>query len=112
MKTLYWRYVPVFKRGLLKLLNNSGLLKYINLEWFFSINSVNFRIPVTRGIGYDNIFMTEMWMVEVLNRLIPLKPGVFLDVGPILDKHYSSYEPYQNQLLTSDWSPIQFARPI
>ncbi|GBL45763.1 hypothetical protein SFMTTN_1574 [Sulfuriferula multivorans] len=25
--------------------------------------------------------MTEMWMVEVLKRLLPLKPGTFIDVG-------------------------------
>lgn len=81
MKTLYWRFIPIIKRGLLKILKKCGLLKHINLEWFFSINSVNFKIPIIQGIGYDNVFMTEMWMVEVLKQILPLKPGVFLDVG-------------------------------
>jgi FkbM family methyltransferase len=81
MKSIYWRLAPKFKRALLKGLKQSFLLNRLNLTATFSINGVPFRIPVIKGVGYQNVFMTEMWMVEVIKRLLPLKPGAFVDIG-------------------------------
>nr|WP_305908370.1 FkbM family methyltransferase [Methylomarinum sp. Ch1-1]MDP4521195.1 FkbM family methyltransferase [Methylomarinum sp. Ch1-1] len=36
---------------------------------------------MSNGIGYENVFMTEMWMVEVLKRVSTLNSGSFLDIG-------------------------------
>lgn len=66
---------------MLRALKQSSLLEKLNLTLTFSINGEPFRIPIIRGIGDQNVFMTEMWMVEVLKRLLPLKPGTFIDVG-------------------------------
>lgn len=81
MKSIYWRLAPKFKRALLKGLKQSFLLNRLNLTATISINGVPFRIPVTKGVGYQNVFMTEMWMVEAIKRLLPLKPGAFVDIG-------------------------------
>ncbi len=81
MKSIYWRLAPRFKHWMLRLLKQTSLLEKLNLTLTFCINSVPFRIPIIRGIGDQNAFMTEMWMVEVLKRLLPLKPGTFIDVG-------------------------------
>jgi hypothetical protein len=32
-------------------------------------------------LGYANAFMTEIWMSGLLKNLLPLKEGVFIDVG-------------------------------
>lgn len=81
IKHFYWKLAPRFKRGLLKLLSQINLLNKLNFTLTLSINSIPFRIPIQKGIGYQNAFMTEMWMVDVLKLLLPLKPGTFLDVG-------------------------------
>jgi len=81
MKSIYWRLAPIIKRWMLKILKQSSLLEKINLTLTFSFNGIPFTIPIIRGVGYQNAFMTEMWMVEVLKRLLPLKPGAFIDVG-------------------------------
>lgn len=81
MKSIYWRLTPRIKRWMLKVLKQSSLLEKLNLTLTFSINGEPFRIPIIRGICDQNAFMTEMWMVEVLERLLPLKPGTFIDVG-------------------------------
>jgi len=81
MKSFFWHYAPIIKRWLLKKANNWSILKPISFELSNTINSTNFKIPINQGTGYENVYMTEMWMVEILERLLPLNPGCFLDVG-------------------------------
>lgn len=38
-------------------------------------------IPLINGMGYDNLHISEIWMCELLKKILPYKPGVFIDVG-------------------------------
>lgn len=53
------------------------LLQLINLNY----KSGEIKIPVIRGLGYNNISGTELWMKELLEKLLPKINGSFVDVG-------------------------------
>jgi FkbM family methyltransferase len=58
------------------------LLAPFNLVVPATINGRRFKIPILRGIGASNLSITELWMVDTLQRLLKLAPGTaFLDVG-------------------------------
>ena len=62
---------------LIKLIIKLGLLKYFNIIY----NKNNTKIPLIGGMGYENFFGTEQWMKSVLDKLIPISTGCFIDVG-------------------------------
>ncbi len=64
-----------------RLLNKFGLLKILNLSFKITVNNNSFKIPVIAGIGFNNLFMSEVWMVQVLEKITKLKHGTFIDVG-------------------------------
>ncbi len=39
------------------------------------------KIPVIKQVGLNNIFISEFWMIDLFKILIPLKHGLFIDVG-------------------------------
>jgi FkbM family methyltransferase len=45
------------------------------------INGRRFKIPIIRKIGYDNFFLTELWMLDLLKILLKNEDGGFIDVG-------------------------------
>lgn len=64
-----------------KFLNKLGLIKALNLSYAISLNGKVFSIPVIRKLGYQNLLLTEPWMVKTLINLKPLFKGHFVDVG-------------------------------
>ena len=64
-----------------RLLNKTGILKRINLFSKIVINNKVFYIPIIKKVGFNNLFMTEIWMVQVLKRFLKLKKGAFIDIG-------------------------------
>ena len=46
-----------------------------------SLNNRNFKIPVLGKTGFLNMWMTEPWMIKLLELVVPLSKGVFIDVG-------------------------------
>lgn len=38
-------------------------------------------IPVMHSLGFGNLKPSELWMCDVLEKLIPLKRGLFIDIG-------------------------------
>lgn len=64
-----------------RLLNKLGILKKINIQVKIKLGDYKISIPIIKTIGLRNLFMTEIWMIQVLKKIIPLKEGVFLDVG-------------------------------
>jgi len=64
-----------------KALNRIGLLKKIQTNVTTQVNGKKMSIPLINGLGYDNLGMSELWMCELLKKILPLKRGTFIDVG-------------------------------
>lgn len=64
-------------------------LKILQGNWLMVFNftirkklvNKTFRIPVIKNIGWSNIFENETWMSELLEVLLPVNQGIFVDVG-------------------------------
>jgi FkbM family methyltransferase len=63
------------------LLSRFHSLHYVNFVLSYARNGSKVRIPVIRSLGSGNLWLSELWMCEVLERLLPLKKGCFLDIG-------------------------------
>lgn len=64
-----------------RLLNKLGILKYLTITVSISLGKNRISVPLIKKIGLGNLLMSEMWMLEVLEKILPLKKGAFLDVG-------------------------------
>ncbi|MBS1731262.1 MAG: FkbM family methyltransferase [Bacteroidetes bacterium] len=57
--------------------------------YFHKVNSIlsikkyerHFKIPVINGMGYTHLMDQEKWMAPVINQLLSLTKGAFVDVG-------------------------------
>ena len=64
-------------------------LKILQANWLIAFNftlrkklgNTAFRIPVLKNIGWSNIFESEPWMRDLLEVLLPVNQGIFVDVG-------------------------------
>ena len=66
---------------LIRGLRKTGLLKRINFGFKKTINKQKYYIPILSGNGQQNAMRHEEWMGEVLQLVISLKSGAFIDVG-------------------------------
>jgi len=57
------------------------LSQRVNMNWTKKINGYNIKIPIIYGIGYRNISMREVWMIDLLKNLPFRNKGAFFDVG-------------------------------
>ena len=64
----------------LKLIRN-GYAGKLNFSLKVKTNNSFFKIPVLKNIGWNNIFDNEPWMSQILEKLLPERRGLFLDVG-------------------------------
>lgn len=64
-----------------RLLNKFRLLEKFNLKTKIKVNGKIFVIPIIKKTGFQNLFLTEKWMVDLLNNLNHLLKGAFIDVG-------------------------------
>ena len=69
------------KHFFVRFFKKTGILKSINITDKIIINKSTFKIPIIKEIGFNNLFMTEIWMVQVLKQILKIKPGAFIDVG-------------------------------
>jgi len=69
------------KKRISRFLHTSPVFDIINLTIPRRFNGKRFRIPVIKSMGWENVFMPEMWMVELLEKILPLRDGSFIDVG-------------------------------
>ena len=88
-----------------KFLHKFKLLGFLNLKSSVTLNNRKFIIPMLGTVGYANLFVTERWMINLLQNILPLKKGNFIDVGvnigPTLlklrsvdaDRPYFGFEP-------------------
>lgn len=69
-------------RYLIRILNRLNLLRYINILVRVNVNGQSFRIPLLNAIGYAHLFPNEIWMQQLLARLLQLREDrTFVDVG-------------------------------
>ena len=66
---------------LAKVLNRLGFLKKVNTTVARRINGMTIHVPLVSGMGYDNLHISEVWMCQLLERIISIKRGAFVDVG-------------------------------
>ena len=64
-----------------RILNKIQVLQYFNFVFSVTINKTSFKIPVIRTLGKDNLQISEIWMCHLLQKLLKIKKGSFLDVG-------------------------------
>jgi FkbM family methyltransferase len=64
-----------------KIIHKLGRLRSINTSVRKTFNRKQIVIPLISGLGYDNLSISETWMYELLNILLPLKKGTFIDIG-------------------------------
>lgn len=64
-----------------KFLRRQQLSRWFNITLFQVVGGKRFKIPVFSKMGTGNYFMTELWMLGVLQRLLPGRTGVFVDIG-------------------------------
>jgi FkbM family methyltransferase len=57
------------------------LYSKINITRIKSLNSQKIKIPIINGIGRNNLSVSEIWMIELLRKLLKHKQGIFIDIG-------------------------------
>jgi len=68
-------------RIILKVLKKLGILKFFNLKGTLLINHKSFRIPIFGMIGYENLSITEPWMIDLFKIILPIDNTKFIDIG-------------------------------
>lgn len=82
LKSLLWRWVAKARLSMLLGLRRCGLLGRLNFVYPVAEDGKRVRIPLLAGVGWDNIFMAERWMGELLRLMLGLRPhGTFIDIG-------------------------------
>lgn len=56
-------------------------LQFFNLTFTSKINDQRFNIPILGNLGSSNLFISEIWMVDVLKKITEFRKGTFVDVG-------------------------------
>lgn len=66
---------------IIKLLNKLKILGGFNIIATSVLNTKRFHIPVIRGLGKENLDISEKWMLRIFERLLTQKQGLFIDIG-------------------------------
>ena len=66
---------------LIRALNKFRLLRYLNINGRIKLNNKKFEIPILQKVGFENLFMSEPWMIEILKIALPIENRCFVDVG-------------------------------
>jgi FkbM family methyltransferase len=64
-----------------RVINKLGFLKKLNFTVTRNVNGKDVVIPVLNGLGHGNLAISELWMCSLLQKVLTLKKGVFVDVG-------------------------------
>ncbi|MDA7977264.1 MAG: hypothetical protein MPJ50_00680 [Pirellulales bacterium] len=110
------RIVNALAKGLAEL----GFRSRVNAVLTRQCAGVSYKIPLTGGLGDENLQLSEPWMTETLRRALPQCSGVFVDVGVNLgqtliklkclepERNYLGFEPnpacvsYVNRLIAAN----------
>lgn len=65
-----------------RLLHKIGLLPFLNVYSTLYLSKQKFIIPIINKVGYEHLFISETWMLEVLKYFKEeIEIGTFVDVG-------------------------------
>ncbi len=64
-----------------RILKKVTVLKHLTIVVPIAFNNKKTFILLRKGIGYPNLFIKEDFILELLSLFLPLRSGVFLDVG-------------------------------
>lgn len=102
---------------LVKFLIKFRLIHLFNFSYKLKLNSRQIIIPIVNGMGKQNVFPSELWMLTVIERLFLIRKGTFVDIGVNVgqtllkvraistDRRYVGFEPnpacvfYVNELI-------------
>lgn len=65
----------------IKAFSKLRILKIFNLVGVTTLRNKKFSIPVIRSLGKENLHVSEQWMCKIFDKLLPLKEGLFVDIG-------------------------------
>ncbi len=68
-------------RLIIRIFSKIRLLKHFNLTARSSINGVSYKIPVINELGLDNLGIPELWMSKMIEKILVIKDGSFMDIG-------------------------------
>lgn len=66
---------------LLKILKRIKILEHFNFTIPLHLNKKKFKIPIIQGVGESNLNISEPWMIEIFNIILPIDNRSFIDVG-------------------------------
>ena len=69
------------KKFIVRVLNKLKLLRFLNLTYTIKLNSNKIIVPLQGNIGFNNLSVSEVWMIDVLTFLDLNTQDVFMDVG-------------------------------
>lgn len=69
------------KKFILRIFNKLKLLNFLNLTDTIEVNQTKIIIPINGSVGFNNLNVSEPWMVKVLTSLNLNTEEVFIDVG-------------------------------
>lgn len=73
--------VANMQKLLVRVLSKLRLLDYFNFQISHSDKGKTVVIPIIKSLGKENLSLTELWMSEVIYKLLKIKKGTFIDVG-------------------------------
>jgi FkbM family methyltransferase len=65
----------------IRALNKLKVLKYLNVNGSILLNNKKFKIPILQRTGFDNLFMSEPWMIDLLKIVLKIDHDGFIDIG-------------------------------
>ena len=69
------------RNRLYHVIDRSRLCSLFNLTVTARFNGRPVKIPIIKGLGFGNLVMSEMWMLDLLGHLLTMTKGIFMDVG-------------------------------
>ncbi len=61
--------------------SRAGLLQHFNFDLRKKLKGRSFVLPISDGIGYQNLVSTEPWATELYKKILSNFEGSFIDVG-------------------------------
>jgi len=68
-------------RFTIRALNKLKVLKYLSVNGSILLNNKKFKIPILQKTGFDNMFMSEPWMIDLLKIVLKIENDGFIDIG-------------------------------
>lgn len=71
----------IMKKLIIRLLRKLKLLKYLNFIISINVNNRPIKTPVNSGVGVSYLWLSEPWMISILNQISIEENSTIIDVG-------------------------------